>query len=177
MTAEPLLWILTTSYIPNYVRPLFSQSVNIFYAIFHTSSIINTDHLGQVLFYLMLKSRRSHEWKGFKPRSRSTKKSTINQLWKDKKRWNREWKEAFKHVQHCESCGVREDGNPNNILTMMHALKQRYIITEEDCKRAAKVCMREHNFHELKGDHQAMADFVDNLIAKRTVTLSVKSST
>ncbi len=74
------------------------------------------------------------------------------------------------HVQFCESCGQRETSDPMTRLTQMHATKRRFITTEEQSKRAAKVCMREHKLYEEatgENTHERMEAFVDALIAKR----------
>lgn len=116
----------------------------------------------------MLTSKRKHEWKRLQP-GKPLKRFGKNSLGIKKRRWNAEWKEEMKHITWCESCG-RPDGPGDRKLTMAHALKQRFITTEEDCKRAAKVCWGEHrSYDEATGEdvHEKMREFVDGLIAKR----------
>ena len=93
----------------------------------------------------------------------------MNSLTRQKNIWNAEWKRAMAHIVWCESCGV-PDGFGDQKLTQMHATKQRFITTREQCHRAAKVCWGEHRkYDEGTGEnvHQRMADFVDSLIEKR----------
>lgn len=106
---------------------------------------------------------RTKPYKKLQPRGK-------NQLHIDKRRWNKEWHEEMKDVTWCESCGT-PDGYGDAKLTMMHAVKQRFITTEEQGKRAAKVCWGEHRaFDFATGNdvHEKMAEFVDRLIEART---------
>jgi hypothetical protein len=122
----------------------------------------------------MLRHKPTH--KGFKrktrdemyaARKRFQSAKSDHQL--EKEKYNAEWKEDHKHLKFCWSCGVRADGNPDNVITQMHGLKQRYIRTREDCRFAAYVCWREHKDHdEAQGVevHLKMAEFVRGLIVK-----------
>jgi membrane protease subunit (stomatin/prohibitin family) len=113
--------------------------------------------------------------KGFKRKSfeemntaRSKFQNQKSNHQKDKDRWNREWKKENASMKFCWSCGTQ--GEPGNPITQMHALKQRFISTEEDCKRAAWVCWKEHIAHdEAQGSdvHRKMAEFVDHLIERQ----------
>jgi hypothetical protein len=128
----------------------------------------------------MFKRKPGKVYKGFKKKTieevreiqkkrRKVRRVGGSSLKQDKIRWNNEWKEEHKHITWCESCG-NPDGPGDAKLTQMHALKQRMIVTEEDCKRAAKVCWGEHRpKDEATGPdtHLRMAEFVDNLIAIR----------
>ena len=90
-----------------------------------------------------------------------------------KRKWNAEWHKEFEYIHWCESCG-QPDGIGDSRLTQMHAVKQRFITTEAECKRAAKVCWGEHrkfDFATGENVHEKMAGFVDNLIMKRTVSM------
>jgi hypothetical protein len=109
--------------------------------------------------------------KSFEEANESRKKfqSGRGTLRSQKDEWEAEWKRDNAHRKFCWSCGVRSDGNPENTTTMMHALKQRFITTREDCRRAAWVCWREHrSYDEAQGTdvHAKMAEFVDGLIKK-----------
>jgi hypothetical protein len=96
-------------------------------------------------------------------------------LQKDK--WNDEWKRDHAHVKFCWSCGVHPDGNPENTITQMHALKQRFCTTREACRRSAWVCWREHRAKDEaqgKDVHAKMAEFVDGLIRKMSRIIGLK---
>ncbi len=120
----------------------------------------------------MLPRKPHHKQLTRKPMKRGTKqmrKIGKNALGISKREWNNEWKEQMKDVVWCESCG-NPDGFGDAKLTQMHATKQRFITTREDCFRAAKVCWGEHKKYDFAtGDdpHGEMAKFVDDLIAKR----------
>lgn len=130
---------------------------------------------------------RKQPWhKGFKRKSLEETVAARNKFanaksdhQRDKDRWNAEWKKDHAHLKFCWSCGVRPDGNPDNIITQMHATKQVEIRTREDCRRAAWVCWREHRAHdEAQGleVHAKMAAFVDKLIKKMKSSLKEKAA-
>ena len=95
----------------------------------------------------------------------------MNQLTKDKKKWNAKWKKDFAHITWCESCGV-QDGYGADRLTQAHSRKQRFITTEEGCRESAKLCIKCHRaLDEATGEnvHERMRARILELInARRT---------
>lgn len=111
---------------------------------------------------------RAKPYKGF-GRSKPMNRVGKNQLGINKRRWNAEWHDDMKDIVWCESCG-QPDGFGDAKLTQMHAVKQRFITTEEESKRAAKVCWGEHRSYDFatgENVHERMAEFVDSLIQRR----------
>jgi hypothetical protein len=91
---------------------------------------------------------------------------------KDKDRWNAEWKRDNADIKYCWSCGKSGGASPDDVITQMHGLKQRFIRTRDDCRFAAWVCWGEHRrYDEAQGleVHRMMAEFVDSLIVKITI--------
>ena len=69
-------------------------------------------------------------------------------------------------INHCE---IRIPGKcvRSIMLTWAHALKSRFLVTDEDWQRAARCCIPCHNHIEaLK--HEEMAQVVDQAIARRS---------
>jgi hypothetical protein len=123
----------------------------------------------------MLRHKATH--KGFKRKSfeemnaaRQRFANAKSDHQKQKDIWNREWKRDHAHVKYCWSCGKLPGGpSPDDVITQMHALKQRFVISRESCRRAAWVCWGEHrSYDEAQGldVHRKMAEFVDGLIQK-----------
>ncbi len=67
---------------------------------------------------------------------------------------------------HC--CEVRIPGLcvARIMLTWAHALKSRFLVTDEDWERAARCCIPCHDHIEALS-HDEMAKIVDDAIAKR----------
>jgi hypothetical protein len=122
----------------------------------------------------MLRHKATH--KGFRRRSfeemnaaRTRFANGRSELRANKDKWNAEWKKDHAHLKFCWSCGITGGPSPDDVITQMHALKQRFITTREDSRRAAWVCWREHrSYDEAQGIdvHARMAAFVNGLIKK-----------
>jgi hypothetical protein len=99
----------------------------------------------------------------------------MTSLKKKHNQWDRQLKQWFldNGITYCESCST------TRFLTVMHALKRRFILTKEDYFRAAVICQPEHHFWEYgdsqnPGTHDRMAAFVDRIIEQRAVQRYVR---